>query len=131
MAQTTTKTATTKKTAILSKALPTAKKTAAAKPAPAKTAKAKPVSKASAKKPISNAVSVSTNGAVLTQKKTTKSASSSAVTPEQRYQMICDAAYFRAERRGFIGGSAEQDWIDAEMEVDQLLCAVRAPQPNH
>ena len=43
------------------------------------------------------------------------------VTPEQRYRMICDAAYFRAERRGFVGGNALQDWLDAEAEIDGLL----------
>lgn len=43
------------------------------------------------------------------------------VTPEQRYRMICDAAYFRAERRGFVGGSALQDWLEAEAEIDALL----------
>ncbi len=31
--------------------------------------------------------------------------------------MVATAAYFRAQARGFIGGSAEQDWIDAEAEV--------------
>lgn len=31
--------------------------------------------------------------------------------------MVATAAYFRAEARGFMGGSAEQDWIEAEAEV--------------
>jgi hypothetical protein len=34
-----------------------------------------------------------------------------------RYRMIAEAAYFRAERRGFIGGSELQDWIEAVEEV--------------
>jgi hypothetical protein len=45
------------------------------------------------------------------------------VSPEQRYQMIAEAAYFRAEKRGFIGGDSGQDWIEAEAEIDSLLKA--------
>jgi hypothetical protein len=35
--------------------------------------------------------------------------------------MIAEAAYFRAERRGFSGGDSVADWIEAETEVDELL----------
>jgi hypothetical protein len=31
------------------------------------------------------------------------------------------AAYCRFERRGLNGGSAEQDWVEAEAEVDRTL----------
>ena len=41
--------------------------------------------------------------------------------PATRIEMVSRAAYFRAERRGFTGGSALQDWLDAEAEIDQLL----------
>ena len=40
---------------------------------------------------------------------------------EDRYRMIAEAAYFRSERRGFVSGSELQDWLDAEIEVDDLL----------
>jgi hypothetical protein len=43
------------------------------------------------------------------------------VTPEQREAMIREAAYFCAQRRGFKGGSAEQDWREAAAEIDRLL----------
>lgn len=43
------------------------------------------------------------------------------VVPEQRYQMIAKAAYFRAERRGFASGFELQDWLEAEAEVDRVL----------
>lgn len=43
------------------------------------------------------------------------------VTPEQRNEMVRIAAYLRAERRGFCGGSPEADWLDAEREVDERL----------
>ena len=37
--------------------------------------------------------------------------------------MIREAAYLRAERRGFGGGSEVADWLAAEREVDELLGA--------
>ncbi|ALP52739.1 hypothetical protein Tel_05995 [Candidatus Tenderia electrophaga] len=43
------------------------------------------------------------------------------VTLEERNQLIREAAYLRAERRGFVGGSPEQDWCLAEQDVDQRL----------
>ena len=43
------------------------------------------------------------------------------ITPAQRYQMIAEAAYYRAEKRGFIGGDAGQDWLEAEAEIDRIL----------
>jgi DUF2934 family protein len=44
-----------------------------------------------------------------------------AIDPELRRRMIETAAYFRAERRGFHGGSEMTDWVEAEAEVDRLL----------
>ena len=38
-----------------------------------------------------------------------------------RHEMIAEAAYRRAEQRGFRGGSPEQDWYAAEAEVEELL----------
>lgn len=43
------------------------------------------------------------------------------VTPEQRYQMIAEAAYFRAEKRGFVGGDTALDWVEAEAEIDRII----------
>ena len=42
------------------------------------------------------------------------------VTPEQRYKMVQDAAYFIAERHGFNGDSA-YFWSLAEAEVSARL----------
>lgn len=44
-----------------------------------------------------------------------------AVSPEMRREMIAATAYFRAERRGFQGGDANEDWFAAESEVDMLI----------
>lgn len=43
------------------------------------------------------------------------------VTPQQRYMMICEAAYFKAQRRGFAPENEIQDWLDAEAEINSLL----------
>jgi hypothetical protein len=43
------------------------------------------------------------------------------VSAEQRHAMIADAAYRRAERRGFTTGDAVADWLESEKEVDALL----------
>ena len=75
-----------------------AKKAAAPKAAAAKkpAAKAAPVAKAApaAKKPV--------------------------LSPEQRYKMVQDAAYFIAERHGFSGDSA-YFWSLAEAEINAKL----------
>lgn len=46
-----------------------------------------------------------------------------------RRELIAEAAYYRAERRGFQGGSPEQDWIDAEAEIEALLRRQRPLDP--
>jgi hypothetical protein len=43
------------------------------------------------------------------------------VAPEERDRRVREAAYFRAERRGFVGGAPEQDWIEAEREIDRQI----------
>ena len=87
----------------------TTTKKAAAKPAAAKKAPAKAAAKAPAK--------------VAAQPKAAakpKAASKPVVTPEQRYCMIQEAAYYIAERHGFNGDSA-YFWSLAEAEIDAKL----------
>lgn len=43
------------------------------------------------------------------------------VGPEDRAALIAEAAYFRAERRGFLPGHETEDWLAAEEEVDARL----------
>ena len=43
------------------------------------------------------------------------------VARDERHQMIAEAAYFKAERRGFNGGDAVRDWCEAEAEIDAHL----------
>lgn len=50
-----------------------------------------------------------------------KSTGRAAVSAEDRRAMIAEAAYLRAERRGFDPGHETEDWLAAEEEVDALL----------
>ncbi len=47
------------------------------------------------------------------------------ISEDVRRAMIAEAAYLRAERRGFTGGHEREseDWLAAEAEVDALLKA--------
>ncbi len=47
------------------------------------------------------------------------------VEPELRQTMISEAAYFRAQHRGFQPGHELDDWLVAEAEVDTLLMNCR------
>ena len=37
---------------------------------------------------------------------------------EERHRRISDAAYYRAQRRGFEPGHEREDWLEAERELD-------------
>lgn len=52
------------------------------------------------------------------------------ISPEERFQMISEAAYFRAEQRGFLVGDDLADWLAAEAEVDALLLGDEAIQSS-
>jgi hypothetical protein len=43
------------------------------------------------------------------------------VTAEQRQRMIAEAAYYRAQKRGFDPAGQQKDWLEAEKSVDNLL----------
>ena len=45
------------------------------------------------------------------------------VSAAERTRLIERAAYFRAQRRGFVPGHEVEDWVAAEQEIDQLLSA--------
>jgi hypothetical protein len=52
---------------------------------------------------------------------------SSLVGPEKRAALIAEAAYFRAEKRGFAPGHEHEDWLAAENEVDAALLRAKSP----
>ena len=45
------------------------------------------------------------------------------VPPEERQHMIAEAAYYRAEQRGFQDGNPERDWLESEAEINRRLTA--------
>lgn len=95
---------------------PGAARTAAqtvAKTSPAKTSPAKATPAKSAKPPAAKA---STTAKPRSRSK--------APTPEQRYKMTQEAAYYLAEKGGFAGDAAEY-WIRAEAQIDTLLAGKR------
>ena len=107
----------------------TTAKPAAAKPAGAKPAVAKPVAKAAAKPAVKTAAKPASSKAAkpAAAKTTTRRAKAKAVSPVQRYMMIAEAAYFRAEKRGFGGTDAWHDWYEAEREIDGMLASGKLP----
>lgn len=68
-----------------------------------------------------------------TKRKSPARKSSSAtleISAEQRQGMIAEVAYYKAEKRGFSGGSPVDDWLAAESEVDALLANNPSQQAN-
>lgn len=43
------------------------------------------------------------------------------VSHEERWRMVAEAAYYIAQRRGFVGGDTNADWLAAEAQVDEKL----------
>lgn len=49
---------------------------------------------------------------------------------EKRHEMIAVAAYYHAERRGFLAGDELGDWLEAEAEIEHLLEAQPGDDPQ-
>jgi len=47
-----------------------------------------------------------------------------AASSQNRYSMIAEAAYYRAEKRGFQNGDPVTDWLAAEAEIDGKLLKI-------
>jgi len=47
------------------------------------------------------------------------------ISAEERMRLISEAAYYKAEARGFCGGNPEGDWLEAEAEIDAMLLQER------
>lgn len=99
------------------------KATAAAKPTAAakKPAAAAKKSATTVKAAKSGAIAKAAKSATSTAKTTRAKAGGGALAPDQRRYYIEVAAYYIAERRGFHGGNALEDWAAAEAEVNRLL----------
>lgn len=68
--------------------------------------------------PTTNPAAKST-GKIAKRRKSSRTAID--LSPEQRHEMIEQAAYFRAERRGFQEGDPVADWLLSEQEIDMSV----------
>lgn len=93
---------------------------------PARTATPPPAEKAA---PSRRGTPVET-GEVSASKGSSGASRGATVSAETRRAMIAQAAYLRAERRGFPSGGEEEDWLAAEAEVDALLRAGNGRLPQ-
>lgn len=50
--------------------------------------------------------------------------------PDILHALIAEAAYLRAERRGFAGGGELEDWLEAEKEVLEMQERLSIPMPD-
>jgi hypothetical protein len=57
------------------------------------------------------------HGESHTRQQTHKAATPAAIGPEEREDRVAEAAYLRAEHRGFLPGCELQEWLDAEAEI--------------
>lgn len=101
--------------------VPVIVKKPAAKKAAATPAKSKTTSKAAAPAVAKQPTAEKRTTLKKPGAKAAKGNGQTTLTPEQRFQMICDAAYYRAERRGFVGGNPHEDWLAAEAEIDAMI----------
>ncbi len=61
------------------------------------------------------------SGVVRKKPATRKGPTPRKCSDDERYRMIAESAYYRAEQRGFQGDLALDDWLRAEAELDALL----------
>lgn len=92
--------------------------TASEKISTKKTSTAKP--KAAATKPATSKPATKTSAKSTSKPKATKKSSKLAVTPEQRYLMVQEAAYYIAEKDGFAGNPSDY-WAQAEAQISQMV----------
>ncbi len=63
----------------------------------------------------------------VSQRKPVAAQTRNEISHDVRQIMIAEAAYYRSERRGFLKGYEEEDWLQAECEVDNSL---NGPSPS-
>lgn len=82
----------------------------------------KPTTKTTTKLPLPRAKKAGgTKGAAPAASKVFAPKPPVTLSAEERRRRIAEAAYYRAERRGFVGGDSARDWLEAEAEVDAQL----------
>lgn len=75
-----------------------------------------------AKKAASSTKKAASASTAKTAKKPTKTKLiNTGISPDERSQMIAEAAYYRAEQRGFNPEGQVEDWLQAEAMIDEML----------
>lgn len=95
----------------------------AARPAPGRRAKKPPAAEAAPASPAADPEAGSAGTRRRKPRAKPKAPAPQAIGGERRLTLIAEAAYYRAERRGFQPGSELVDWLEAEAEVEALLRA--------
>lgn len=88
-----------------------------------KTAEKKPAAQklVSEKKVPAIAVTKEKNAVATKPRASKKVTATSKVSDDERKKMIADNAYYRAQRRNFSPEGIEEDWLEAEAEVNKNL----------
>jgi hypothetical protein len=104
-------------------AKPAAKKTATKKAVAKKTAVKKAEAKVAAPKKAApkKAAAKKTVARKKAPAKTAATTPKRIISAEERYRMVEEAAYYKAEARHFAPGDTGADWLAAEAEVDARL----------
>ena len=63
--------------------------------------------------------SAASGSEALAKAKAKKELDDASQRDDERRRRIEESAYYRAERRGFAPGHEEEDWLEAEKEVDR------------
>ena len=95
---------------------------------PARTTEATPPAEKAAPRRRSGAVTAGSGPAAPTG--AAGASTGITVSEDARRAMVAQAAYLRAERRGFSPGGEVEDWLAAEAEVDALLRAGNGRPPQ-
>ncbi|WP_211364078.1 DUF2934 domain-containing protein [Propionivibrio limicola] len=86
--------------------------------------KPEPIKKAAVAKTAPAAKKAKTTTTKTATKAAKSTANGPAITDEQRYRMIAEAAYFRAESHNFLSDPV-RDWIEAEKDIEARLNAAQ------
>lgn len=90
--------------------------------APATTAtntpRKRPTAKSVAAEPVATEVQPTAR-----KRKPRQQAATPVIDAHRRHNLVAVAAYYLAERRGFEGASADDDWLQAEGQIDALIAA--------
>lgn len=89
--------------------------------APSKTAATKSPSKAVVAKAPAKAAASKTPSKSAKQQKVIVEVTEAAITPEDRLEMISEAAYYISAQYGFDPSRNDLNWLQAEKEVDSML----------